>query len=278
METALSLRQLRALQVPPRLLAPAGGAVDDLPDAAQLWQVGHRAGRREPALAPKPGLDVVPVLLADPEAAQQADEVLRGLVGVRVPPLYEVQDLRLRADGHAVIAQRVLYEVDGQGSPAGVARHRAELLAAREHVAGDGLHERLARVLLRALLHGVLQAVEGVRKVAVTQRGEAMAAEPLEQPLVERVDRVLLRVHADPEHLVRQGLLFFVRLRLDLEEGHHALVDEAQQLGQALAVAVYLVALRQHVGVAPAHGAGGTADAVSGAVTRGQGVLMSHQL
>mmetsp|Transcript_6148 Transcript_6148/g.13991 ORF Transcript_6148/g.13991 Transcript_6148/m.13991 type:complete len:312 (-) Transcript_6148:922-1857(-) len=92
-QRSLGLMELRADQVIPGLLPLAGGAVDNLPDALQLREIWHRSIHGEPTLTPHPSLYDWLVLLVDPEAMQQADQVLGSLVGICVPPLYQVQDL-----------------------------------------------------------------------------------------------------------------------------------------------------------------------------------------
>mmetsp|Transcript_69289 Transcript_69289/g.178550 ORF Transcript_69289/g.178550 Transcript_69289/m.178550 type:complete len:441 (-) Transcript_69289:370-1692(-) len=270
------LQQLRAPQVPSGLAPPVAAPIEDRSQAGQLGQVWDAAVGVQPAHVRDPVDEGAPRLVVGPEARKQTHNFLLALVRFGIPALDEVQDLRLRADGHAVVAQRALDEVHGQRAPARVARHRLELCAGREHLARDDLDQRMPRVLLRDRHLVVLQVVEGVREVPLTHHVMAVVAEPLKEVLEQRINRVLLGVNDDMQHLVHQGLPFVVGLRPHVEEGHVALVHEAEQLGHPLAVAVHRVALRQEVRVSSLHSAGRASDEVCRRVARLRGVLPLH--
>mmetsp|Transcript_11556 Transcript_11556/g.24318 ORF Transcript_11556/g.24318 Transcript_11556/m.24318 type:complete len:212 (+) Transcript_11556:508-1143(+) len=139
-ENLVSLLGLGAPQVPPRRLACTGAAVEDLPHPSELGHVHSIATRLDPAHVSEPADESVPRLLVRSEAAKQADNILLPLVRVCVPALDESEHFCLVADWHAVVLERVLYELHREGTPAGILRDRSELVTAGQHVARDHTH------------------------------------------------------------------------------------------------------------------------------------------
>mmetsp|Transcript_74763 Transcript_74763/g.214154 ORF Transcript_74763/g.214154 Transcript_74763/m.214154 type:complete len:284 (-) Transcript_74763:195-1046(-) len=208
-----------------------------------------------------------------PEAAEQSHNVLLLLVSVGIPSLDEAKHFGFRRYWHAVIVQRVFYKIDRERAPSRIASDGAKLLATRQHVPGDRFDKHLAGKLLRDRHLEVLQMKECVGEASLADNSVAFVAKPMQQSLIQPVHRVLFRVEAHMQHVMRQHLPLPVGLGPLVEKGHEPLVNESQQLSHPLAIALDFVPLGQEERVGALHRGRRSTDEVCSCVARLVGVI-----